>query len=801
MATLGPVSRDETVLRGLVRAGVDLFRLNLSHGTQEQHRETLRRVRRVAAEEGCHLPVVLDLMGPRYRLGTIPDEPRLLKVHQEVVLGPEAHDVDLPVDPEIIEHLKADERVLIDGGLIELRILSKHGDRVRAKVINGGPVKTRKGINLPDSDLPFEVSEKDRADIVFAVAEGADYLAASYVGEAAHIEAVRAVVSAAGGRIPIIAKIERKTAIEKLDEITDAADGMMVARGDLGVEVPLYTVPVLQKRIVAAGRLSGKPVIVATQMLESMVEQPRPTRAEATDVANAVFDGADALMLSGRRRRGSTPCWWSRRWRRSSRRPRTTPARATAGRPCQPLGHVHARRSFALDPDHPSPADPSDPAETADRRRAVARHPRHRLRRRRARRRADRRPPHRGVQPERLHRPPGGALPAAVADHGLHPRRPGGAPAPARLGGAPVRRRVPGGEPRGHRHGGRARAARRQAGRARRQDHHPDGAPGARAPADQPDAGPPHPAGRVTRRRKQAAGARRRGRRRRRPRPGGLADAFWIEPRLLLFRDDVRIALPAPRLRIAHLSDLHIRGDSQPLLHRLLGEVAAARPDVIVISGDLIHDVPDPARLARHRGDDGGVRRRPAPDRAGLRRPGAQRAPGGADRPRSQAAGLDWLSNEGRRIGPAGPGDAGYLLLGLNTQVGLDEWAWRWPSPFQPFTVDGARLYGASRETPYRSFFSHYDPAPASLTDLNGGPLAWSGYETTCEARIDDPAASVGLAVHSRYVAGDDRLILFTPRPVALEPGAAPSPSTPTARRSPAGTTPACGRSPDAGTG
>src|SRR3954452_11734152 len=217
MATLGPVSRDETVLRGLVRAGVDLFRLNLSHGTQEQHRETLRRVRRVATEEGCHLPVVLDLMGPRYRLGTIPDEPRILKPNREVVLGPEAQGVDLPVDVEILEHLQPEERVLIDGGLIELRVESKQGDRVRARVVNGGPVKTRKGINLPDTDLPFEVSEKDRSDIAFAVAEEADYLAASYVGERSHVEAIRAVVSEAGGRIPIIAKIERKTAIQKLD--------------------------------------------------------------------------------------------------------------------------------------------------------------------------------------------------------------------------------------------------------------------------------------------------------------------------------------------------------------------------------------------------------------------------------------------------------------------------------------------------------------------------------------------------------------------------------------------------------
>jgi pyruvate kinase len=268
MATLGPVSRDETVLRGLVRAGVDLFRLNLSHGTQEQHRETLRRVRRVAIDEGCHLPVVLDLMGPRYRLGTIPDEPRLLKPNQEVVLGPEE----------------------------------------------------------------------------------ADYLAASYVGEASHVEAVRGIVSAAGGRIPIIAKIERKTAIEKLDEITEAADGVMVARGDLGVEVPLYTVPVLQKRIVAAGRLSGKPVIVATQMLESMVEQPRPTRAEATDVANAVFDGADVLMLSGETAAGKYPVLVVETMARIIQEAEDYARESNARPTVQPLGHVHARRTFALDP-------------------------------------------------------------------------------------------------------------------------------------------------------------------------------------------------------------------------------------------------------------------------------------------------------------------------------------------------------------------------------------------------------------------------------------------------------------------
>jgi pyruvate kinase len=274
----------------------------------------------------------------------------MLKPNQEVVLGIESPGVDLPVDPEILEHLQPNERVLIDGGLIELVVTSKEGDRVRARVVNGGPVKTRKGINLPDSALPFEISEKDRADIAFAVAEGADYLAASYVGEAAHVEAVRAVVIENKGRIPIIAKIERATAIEHLDQITEAADGVMVARGDLGVEVPLYTVPVLQKKIVAAGRQAGKPVIVATQMLESMIEQPRPTRAEATDVANAVFDGADALMLSGETAMGKYPVTVVQTMANIILEAETYAREIATDTSIQPLGYSHARRTFQLDP-------------------------------------------------------------------------------------------------------------------------------------------------------------------------------------------------------------------------------------------------------------------------------------------------------------------------------------------------------------------------------------------------------------------------------------------------------------------
>jgi pyruvate kinase len=308
VATLGPASSDEAALGALLRAGADVLRFNLSHGDQASHRATLRRVRTVAAELGRHIPVLLDLMGPRFRLGQIADGPRTLRRGEVVRLGPSGNGVDLPVDdPGFLRHLKTGERILIDNGLIELEVTAKRSGKVTARVLHGGPVSTRKGINLPDSKIPFTISEKDRADIAFAVAEEADYLAASYIGRDRDVEAIRAEVARHGPPIPIVAKLERAVAVEHIEEIVDSADAVMVARGDLGVEVPLHRVPVIQKRIVAAGRRAGKPVIVATQMLESMMTQPRPTRAESSDVANAVFDGADALMLSGETAAGRYP--------------------------------------------------------------------------------------------------------------------------------------------------------------------------------------------------------------------------------------------------------------------------------------------------------------------------------------------------------------------------------------------------------------------------------------------------------------------------------------------------------------
>jgi pyruvate kinase len=309
VATLGPASSSGEVIDRLLDAGLDVVRLNLSHGSHEDHRALIREVRERARARERFIPIVLDLMGPRYRLGDIPGAERWLVEGEVVRLGAAgAVGEGLPVgDPDLLRHLKPGERVLLDNGLLELAVESCEDGAVAARVVQGGRVGSRKGINLPDTDLPFDISAKDRADIAFAVAEDVDFLAASYVHRAADLEALQEVVAAAGGQLPLIAKLERQGSIDRLEELVEGADAVMVARGDLGVEVPLHRVPVLQKEIIAAGRRRGKPVIVATEMLESMMEQPRPTRAEASDVANAVFDGADALMLSGETAAGRHP--------------------------------------------------------------------------------------------------------------------------------------------------------------------------------------------------------------------------------------------------------------------------------------------------------------------------------------------------------------------------------------------------------------------------------------------------------------------------------------------------------------
>ena len=308
VATLGPASSNEKVLSRLFAAGVDVVRLNLSHGNSAEHRQSIARIRSLAQDKGLHVPILLDLMGPRYRLGTVPNGPRVLSKGDTVTLAPETSDVAIPLgDRDLLRHLEPDQRLLIDGGLVELRITRSLGDHAEALVVIGGPISTRKGINLPDTDLPFEISDKDRNDIELAIEEGVDFLAASYIGRAADLTRIREEIRRAGGHLPLMAKLERARGVSNLEEIVAEADAVMVARGDLGVEVPLHRVPVLQKQIIDACLRSGKPVIVATQMLESMTEHHRPTRAETSDVANAVLDGADGMLLSGETAIGQYP--------------------------------------------------------------------------------------------------------------------------------------------------------------------------------------------------------------------------------------------------------------------------------------------------------------------------------------------------------------------------------------------------------------------------------------------------------------------------------------------------------------
>jgi len=308
IVTLGPASHDQKTIRRLLAAGADAIRLNLSHGSRDDHRLLIRRVRQSAASLGRHVPVMLDLMGPRYRLGTLPDGGRTLRRRQQVILSNDEDTADVPIgNSELLGHLQPGERVLIGDGMVELKVLHNSRDQVKARVVTGGPISTRKGINLPDTVLPFQISTKDRSDIRLAVEEGVDFLAASYVGSASDVSAIRRQVKRAGTEIPLVAKLERARAVEHIDEIVVAADAVMVARGDLGVEVPLHRVPVLQKKINQVARYHGKPVVVATQMLDSMIKHPRPTRAEASDVANSVFDGTDALLLTGETAAGIYP--------------------------------------------------------------------------------------------------------------------------------------------------------------------------------------------------------------------------------------------------------------------------------------------------------------------------------------------------------------------------------------------------------------------------------------------------------------------------------------------------------------
>ena len=304
VCTIGPATRSPENLRLLVEAGMNVARLNFSHGSHQQHAEVIGHLRTIARELNTPLALLQDLSGPKVRVGAIAGEGVLLRPGAEITLtlddvpGDE-HQVNLPV-PEIFEAVRAGTHLMLDDGLLELRVKSKRAGALVCEVVVGGLLTSNKGVNVPGVSLPIAaVTDKDLDDLRFGIVQKVDYVAASFVRTASDIAVLRGVCEAARAKIPLIAKIEKHEAVQNIDAIMEAVDGIMVARGDLGVEVPIDEVPVIQKMLIRKANRAGKPVITATQMLDSMIRNPRPTRAEVSDVANAIFDGTDAIMLSG----------------------------------------------------------------------------------------------------------------------------------------------------------------------------------------------------------------------------------------------------------------------------------------------------------------------------------------------------------------------------------------------------------------------------------------------------------------------------------------------------------------------
>jgi len=314
VATIGPASRERPVLERLARAGVDVVRLNFSHGEPEDHLRVLAAVREISAALDRPIAVLQDLGGPKIRTGRLKggqpvqlaDGARIVVTTDESVEG----DASLvsTAYAALPRDVRPGDRILVDDGNLELRVTRVGGREVECEVVHGGPLRPHKGMNLPGVRISAPaLTEKDHRDLAIGVQNGVDYVAVSFVRQAADVEQARAAIAALGGTAPIIAKIEKREAVENLDAIVAAADGVMVARGDLGVELPTEEVPTLQKRIIHTANSAGKAVITATQMLESMVAHPRPTRAEASDVANAIVDGTDAVMLSAETAAGCYP--------------------------------------------------------------------------------------------------------------------------------------------------------------------------------------------------------------------------------------------------------------------------------------------------------------------------------------------------------------------------------------------------------------------------------------------------------------------------------------------------------------
>lgn len=309
LATLGPASSEEAVIEKLFEAGADVFRINMSHADHDLMRELVRRIRNVERKLGRPIGILADLQGPKLRVGKFKDGKVELTPGQVFTLD----DNDTPGDetrvflphPEILQAVQPGDRLLIDDGRLALQAEATDGKSIRCKVISGTKISDRKGVSLPDTTLPVgALTEKDRRDLDAVLLEDIDWVALSFIQRPEDLAEVRKI---ARGRVALMSKIEKPQAVTRLDEIIELSDALMVARGDLGVEMPLESVPGIQKQIVRACRKAGKPVVVATQMLESMITAPVPTRAEVSDVATAVFDGADAVMLSAESAAGDYP--------------------------------------------------------------------------------------------------------------------------------------------------------------------------------------------------------------------------------------------------------------------------------------------------------------------------------------------------------------------------------------------------------------------------------------------------------------------------------------------------------------
>ncbi len=312
VCTLGPATDSYEQIKALVGAGMDVARLNLSHGGHSEHEDRYHHVRKAADEAGRSVGVLVDLQGPKIRLGRFVEGPVLLERGDEFTITVEDVEGDHTrcgtTYPELAADVSRGERILVDDGRVTLEVTGVDGPRVRTLVVEGGLVSDHKGLNLPGVAVSVPaLSAKDIEDLRWALRTGADMIALSFVRGAHDLDDVLRVMDEEDRRLPVIAKIEKPQAVDHLDEIVAAFDGIMVARGDLGVEMPLETVPLVQKRAVALAKRNAKPVIVATQMLDSMIDASRPTRAEASDVANAVMDGADAVMLSGETSVGKHP--------------------------------------------------------------------------------------------------------------------------------------------------------------------------------------------------------------------------------------------------------------------------------------------------------------------------------------------------------------------------------------------------------------------------------------------------------------------------------------------------------------